>query len=54
MLIKLERRSPQELACACVCVRACVCSTGVSESDGIGLRGGEILVVVKKNAILSL
>lgn len=38
-----------------VCVRACVCSTGVSESDGIGLRGGEILVVVKKkNAILSL
>lgn len=25
----------------------CVRSTGVSESDGIGLRGGEILVLVK-------
>ena len=33
--------------CVCVCVCVCVCSTGVSESDGSGLRGGEILVVVK-------
>lgn len=30
----------------CVCER--VRSTGVRESDGTGLKGGEILVVVKK------
>lgn len=44
MLIKLEKKSPQEL---CVCVSVCARSTGVSESDGIGLTGGEILVPVK-------
>lgn len=50
MLIKPERRSPQELVCVglCVCVRERVRSTGVRESDGTGLKGGEILVVVKK------
>lgn len=37
MLIKLEKKSPQEL----------VCTTGVTESDGIGLRVSEILVVIK-------
>lgn len=49
MLIKLEKKSPQELVCVRVCLRVhiCVCSTGVSESDGLGLKGGEILVVIK-------
>lgn len=37
MLIKLEKKSPQEL----------VHTTGVTESDGIGLRVSEILVVIK-------
>lgn len=32
----------------CVRARVCLSSMGVSESDGIGLRGGEILVVIKK------
>lgn len=37
----------------CVCARASMCVLHRSESDGTGLRGDEILVVVKK-AILSL
>lgn len=37
MLIKLEKKSPQDL----------VRTTGVTESDGIGLRVSEILVVIK-------
>lgn len=41
MLIKLEKKSPQEL------VRVCARTTGVTESDGIGLRVSEILVVIK-------
>jgi len=53
MLIKLERALRSVCVFVCVCVSAPAYSTGVSVNDGAGLRGGEILVVIKI-AILSL
>lgn len=47
MLIKLEKKIRDRV---CVCLYVCV----VCVRDCTGLRGGEILEVVKENAILSL